>query len=223
MKTVRFFQTLSVLAVAIAGLVVGSSARAEDWAAALRQKQLLLMCSGKGSSVAYDAGVVKCAFENLPALQQQRVIMAGNSSGSILATYFSNVGFSKTSVDYMAYRLQHADVSAIRSNESGSNKALKLARNQPTEISPENLREYIAFALNVPDWKGRSIAQIVASSHARPNYPYLVVAANMEVLDNRRQGSNLSGLNYKVFDPLDYSVSWKPDVYEFYKSHPEQF
>lgn len=47
-------------------------ARADDWSDTLKQKELLLMCSGKGSSLPYDAGVVKKAFESLPALHNKR-------------------------------------------------------------------------------------------------------------------------------------------------------
>ena len=65
--------------------------------------------------------------------------------------------------------------------------------------------------------------QIVASSRARPLHPYVVVAANKEVVDNRRPDTNFSGKDYKTFDPSDYSVSWKPEIYEFYKSHPDEF
>jgi len=190
----------------------------------LAEKQLLFSFQGKGSSLAWDAGVVKRAYENIAAVRDNRVIVSGNSSGSILAAYFSCFGFSKTSVDYAAYRLQHANIDAIRGNENGAKKAGNLLLNQPTEISPNNLKEYIGFALGVNDCRSaRDIAEIVRRSRVAPRYPLMIVAANGEVLDNRAGGNALSSKDLKEFDPTNFSVSWKPDVFEFYRSRPAQF
>ena len=51
----------------------------------------------------------------------------------------------------------------------------------------------------------------------------MIVAANKEVLDNRAPGNALSSKDLKQFDPTNFSVSWKPDVYDFYRSRPAQF
>lgn len=190
----------------------------------LAEKQLLLAFQGKGSSLAWDAGVVRKAYEAVPAVRDNRVIVSGNSSGSILAAYFSCFGFTKTSVEYAAYRLQHANIEAIRGNENGLKKAGNLLLDKPTEISPNNLKEYIGFALGVNDWhSARDIAELVRRSRVRPRYPLMIVAANGEVLDNRGQGNALSSKDLKQFDPASFSVSWKPDAFEFYRSRPAQF
>lgn len=190
----------------------------------LADKKLLLSFQGKGSSLAWDAGVVKRAFERIPALSENQVIVSGNSSGSILAVYFSCFGFTQTSIDYAAYRIQRADTRAIRGNENAAKKAGDLLLNKPTEISPENLKEYIAFALGVSDWRSaRNIADIVRRSRVAPHYPLMIVAANKEVLDNRAPGNALSAKDLKQFDPTNFSVSWKPDVYDFYRNRPGQF
>ena len=131
----------------------------------LADKKLLLSFQGKGSSLAWDAGVVKRAYEVASALAENQVIVTGNSSGSVLAVYFSCFGFTQTSVDYAAYRIQHADTRAIRGNENAAKKAGNLLLNKPTEISPENLKEYVAFALGVSDWQSaRDIAEVVAAA-----------------------------------------------------------
>lgn len=190
----------------------------------LAEKQLLLAFQGKGSSLAWDAGVVRKTFETIPAVRDNRVIVSGNSSGSILAAYFACFGFTKTSVEYAAYRLQHANIDAIRGNENGLKKAGNLLLDKPTEISPNNLKEYIAFALGVHDWRSaRDIGEIVRRSRVRPRYPLMIVAANGEVLDNRGAGNALSSKDLKQFDPASFSVSWKPDVFEFYRSRPARF
>jgi hypothetical protein len=204
-------------------VVCSTRAHAGDsWESQLKSKRLLLTISGKGSSIPYDAGVVKRAFEDVPALRENQTIMAGNSSGSILAAYFSCFGLSQASVDYAAYKIVHADVTAIRTNENGLRKVALLARNQPTEISPENLREYMAFVLGVSQWQGRTIADIVAESRVRPVYPVVIATGNKEVLDSRTS-KFLVGQDQKVFDVSTYSVSWKPEVYEFYRTHPGRF
>lgn len=190
----------------------------------LAEKELLFSFQGKGSSLAWDAGVVRQAFDSIAAVRENRVIVSGNSSGSILAAYYSCFGFSETSVAYAAYRLQHADIKAIRGNENGVKKAGSLLLNRPTEISPNNLKEYIGFALGVNDWRSaRDIAEIVRRSRAKPRYPLMIVAANGEVLDNRAAGNAFSSKDLKQFDPTNFSVSWKPDAFEFYCNHPEQF
>lgn len=190
----------------------------------LADKKLLLSFQGKGSSLAWDAGVVKRAYETVPALADNQVIVTGNSSGSVLAVYFSCFGFTQTSVEYAAYRIQHADTRAIRGNENAAKKAGELLLDKPTEISPENLKEYVAFALGVSDWRSaRDIAEVVRRSRVRPHYPLMIVAANKEVLDNRAPGNALSSKDLKQFDPTNFSVSWKPDVYDFYRSRPAQF
>ena len=83
-----------------------------NWRERMADVQLLLSFQGKGSSMSYDAGVLKHAFDFLPALADRKVIVAGNSSGSIFAIYFSCYGFTRTSVDFAAHRIQNADVSA---------------------------------------------------------------------------------------------------------------
>ena len=47
--------------------------------------ELLLCFQGKGSCLPYDAGVLHEAYQRLPALRNNRTIVAGNSSGSIPA------------------------------------------------------------------------------------------------------------------------------------------
>ena len=51
----------------------------------------------------------------------------------------------------------------------------------------------------------------------------MIVAANQEVLANHGAGSALAAKDQKTFDLDTYDVSWKPEVYEFYRNRPEQF
>ncbi|HVX12419.1 MAG TPA: hypothetical protein VHC22_14650 [Pirellulales bacterium] len=219
---------LAFLAVWLAFAGGAGSARGQESTTDLRERlagmELLLSFQGKGSSMSYDAGVLKYAFDRLPSLAQRKVIVSGNSSGSIFAIYYSCYGFSRTSVDYAAHRIQRADVTAIRNNEKIEGKAGKLLTNRPTEVSPLGLKEYIAFALGVENWKdATSLEEIARRSRLRPVYPVVIVAANKEVLDNRAEGNVLSAKNFKEFNPANFAVSWRQDVFEFYRKNPRRF
>jgi hypothetical protein len=189
------------------------------------QAELLISFQGKGSSLSWDSGVIKRAFECLPALADGRVLVAGNSSGSAYAVYFSCFGFSPSTLAVADRKIAQANFDAVRANEDVSKKAAKIIRKQPTEIPRETLREVIAFALGVDGWRSLpDIAAIVRASRAAPRRGVVIAAANGEVLDNRdKKGTALSSHDYKLFDPTNFGVSWKPDVYEFYRRRPEQF
>jgi hypothetical protein len=51
----------------------------------------------------------------------------------------------------------------------------------------------------------------------------IIAVANREVLDNHQPGSMTTERGEKVFNPSDYSVSWKPEVFAYYQSHPDEF
>lgn len=187
-------------------------------------KKLLLCFQGKGSCLPYDAGVLRAMYERVPALRNNEVIVAGNSSGSILAAYFSNYGFTDANMAYAEYRLQHGGIETIRQMEQGTSKALKMVRGEKTELPHLEMREFIAFALGVEDWQSASsIDEIVAKSQAKPRFPVIIVAGNREVMENRGEGTPFAAKNHRDFDLSNFSVSWKPEVYEYYKAHPEEF
>lgn len=194
------------------------------WQKKMSNMQLLMFFQPKGSSLPYDIGVASEVYQQVAVLRQQRVIVGGSSSGSILAAYFACFGFTDASMRYAEYQLRKIDRTAVRDMEDPSSKISKYLRGQRTEIPHFTLREYVAFALGVPEWQAaNSLEEIVARGRVGPSYPVLIVAANKEVLDNRGTGGLLEGQDYKEFDPRDFSVSWKPDVYEFYRRHPERF
>lgn len=186
--------------------------------------ELLLCFQGKGSCLPYDAGVLHEAYQKLPALRNNRTIVAGNSSGSIPAAFFCCFGFSDSNVAYAEERLKNGNRDAVRNMEDVNNKISKLAKGLSTEIPHWEVREYIAFALGVQRWQdAKSIDEIVRRSHASPRYPCLIVASNKEVLDNKHLSGYLSSSHLKEIDPSNMDVLWRTEAYEFYKLHPEQF
>lgn len=179
---------------------------------------------GKGSCLPYDAGVLHEAHARIPALSDGRVIVAGNSSGGIPAAYFCCHGFTDATIRHAEERLETGDRSAVRTMENVNNKIAKLSRGQSTEIEHANLREYVAFALGVESWRDtRDIAAIVRRSPARPRHPCLIVACNLEVLEDRNPEDSMAPGRLKEFDYGSMQVSWKPAVHEWYRRHPDSF
>jgi hypothetical protein len=151
-------------------------------------------------------------------------IVAGNSSGSIPAAFFCCFGFSDANVQHAEERLKFGNRDAVRNMESVNNKISKISRGQPTEIEHATLREYVAFALGVQQWQDtQSIDEIVRRSTAKPTFPCLIVACNKEVLEDRYPGSTSSPGRLKEIDLSNMQVSWKPEVFEYYRRHPERF
>ena len=56
---------------------------------------------GKGTRAFWDIGVITAAYELIPRIQSGDVVYAGNSSGSVFATYFSCWGVSRESTAYL--------------------------------------------------------------------------------------------------------------------------
>lgn len=223
----------SLVVMAMAGgtaLLPAGSGHAENlfddaaWRRQMADMQIMVFFQGKGSSLPYDIASVGEVYRRVPALRRERVIVGGNSSGSILAAYFSSFGFTDDSMRYAEYRIERADRKAVRDMEQATSKIGKFLRGQRTEVDHFALREYIAFALGVENWQSaRSLDDIVRASRVRPVYPVLIPAANKEVLDNQGPGGPLDAQDTKEVDYRDLSVSWKPEVYEFYRQHPERF
>lgn len=192
--------------------------------ARLASAHLLLCFMGKGSSLPYDAGVLHGAYERIPALRAGRAIVAGNSSGSIPAAYFCCHDFSPASVRHAEERLKLGNRDAVRKMESVDDKVAKLSRGLSTEIDHMALAEFVAFALGVSAWQdARSIDEIVRRSTARPRFPCLIVACNKEVIEDVHPDGGFTPGRLKEIDYDTLDVSWKPEVHEYYRRHPDRF
>jgi hypothetical protein len=192
--------------------------------ARLEKKELMFCFQGKGSCLPYDAGVIRAVYDRVKAVRDNKVIVAGNSGGSILAIYFSNFGFSDANMQYAENRLLAGGIQVIRKMEQKSSKIFKMARGEESELPHFELKEFIAFALGVEDWQSATtLDEIIARSTAKPRFPVVIAACNREVLDNRKANSRFGSKDYKVFDATNFSVSWKPEVHAYFQAHPEQF
>jgi len=196
----------------------------EQLAARFAPMELLLCFQGKGSCLPYDAGVLREAWARLPALRAGRVIVAGNSGGSIPAGYFACHGWSDATARHCEQRLMEGNRDAVRAMEDVGDKFAKLSRGQSTEIEHAELIEFIAFALGVSRWQDtRDIATVVRRSTARPVHPCLIVACNKEVLEDVHPEDRFAPGRLKEIDLATMQVSWKPEVHAWYRRHPERF
>jgi len=186
--------------------------------------ELLFCFQGKGSCLPYDAGILHEAYARIPALRENRVVIAGNSSGSIAAAFFSCFGFSDNNVRYAEQRMTEGNRDAVRNMENPNTKFGKMLRGTPTEIKHEELREYVAFALGVERWQdARTIEEIAARSTARPRFPLVIVSCNKDVLEDADSADGRDAARFKELDPDTMVVSWRQEVFDFYRADPERF
>lgn len=221
----RLFTFAVLSALALSRL---SPAAAEELTPELRKQfaaaELMFCFQGKGSCLPYDAGILQEAYNRLPALKQNRVVLGGNSSGSIAAAYLSCAGFSDATVRHAVQTLLEGDRSAVRDMENPNSKMSKMLRGKRTEIGHDTLRGYLGFALDVPEWETiTSVDEVIRRSTAKPQLPLLIVSCNKEVIEDADSSNGKSAGRYKEFDPETLTVSWRKEVYEFYKQHPDRF
>jgi hypothetical protein len=188
------------------------------------EPSLLMSFQGKGSSAAYDLGVVRKLHEELPALRENRVVISASSSGSILATFFCTRGFSQESIEELTRINANIDRQAIRNNENLANKAQKILSQQPIEMPHDVLKQTVALVLGVEDYRAsESIREIARRSKAKVVLPVVIVAANYEVI-------HVTQATLQDYRPLDrevdhdsYSVSWTDDAFAIYQRDPAKF
>lgn len=188
------------------------------------EPSLLMSFQGKGSSAAYDLGVVRKLHDELPALRDNRVVISASSSGSVLATFFCTRGFSQESIEELTRINANLDRQAIRNNENLTNKVQKIMSQQPIEMPHEVLKDTVAKVLGVNDYEPtESIRQIARRSDAKIILPVVIVAANYEVI-------HVSKGTLQDYRPLDrivehdsYSVFWTDEAYSNYQRNREKF
>ncbi len=189
----------------------------------LTGKELVFCFQGKGTSFAYDIGVAEAAFEHVSSLGEGSVIVTGSSSGSILAAYFACRGFSQASLDELKAEYQTVDVSQMRMNENVKQKMLRLATGQRSELPREVLRRLLAIVLGISnDNELGSIARVVEQSTVVPKFPFVIVAGNYEVLQNKSDSSESVTVR-RLFNLSDYSVSWSDADFQRYQLDRDAF
>ncbi len=223
-------------------LLVFSNLSLGVFASDLSSMKLLFNFQGKGSSLAYDAGAFTTAFEMIPAISEEKVILTGNSGGSILTSYFVCHGITEQSVGKLReVLLEGSDkikrsVAYLRQTvENQGGKADMFSEGLIPYIPISNLDPYIEAALGIS-----SIADLTKAP-CKFAVPFVIVAGNFEVVNNlaptirlaemkavakdSKEGQIkamppdlLSGRKEKVFKEDDFSIHWKPRIYDQLKT-----
>ncbi len=231
----RTFRGAVLLGTAL-GLTASSFAAAglSPAAEALFKKRLLFNIQGKGSSLAYDAGVFSEVFKTVPAVAKGEVILSANSGGSIVAAYFACHGISAASVAQLKTILVdgtpriRSSVEELRSTvELPIAKLGMMAAGKIPYIDVSNLDAYIESELDISN-----ISQL-KQSPCKFEVPFVIVAGNYEIVHNisssfefekmqrgqsgeraPKEGLTISGRDEKIFSRKDFSVSWKKNAFQ---------
>lgn len=150
---------------------------------------LLFSFAGKGTQLAWDIGAMWATVEHL-SVPEKQVILAGNSSGSILASYFA------------CHSLKSASIARARDLILGFDRFLV----------NENKGKFSAAVFNTdPSYPHSNITPfldkiLVECDEPTSWRPLAIVAANNDVLEMRRNQPGFRGFD-KVFDYRTNNVS----------------
>lgn len=203
----------------------------------IEQAKLILNYQGRGTDLGWGVGISRAIVKRIPAAKKNQVILAGNSSGSVLASYFACRGFSTDTVEELIRRLVKTDPACI--NEDPKTKFLAISTGlSDTEYPLKNLDQFIAVALSKSF--DALLPQIMANTKSKsksefdfpedelcaPVLPLVITAANFEVLDTRQRGaiagrlavkrmiSGIAPVHAKLFNEDNFAVSWKPEKFK---------
>lgn len=185
----RQVAVIGVAAAAAAMLSWGSTRASQPANAPSGKDRMLLTFTGKGTLMAWDVGVMRAAYEALPAMREGRVILSGSSSGSVLAAAMSCRGFSEDSLAAIEEGFTRFNRKIV--DESPTKNAMVLL-GLPTEADHASLDLLLDVVLD--------------GGNCAPGLPMLIPAGNFEVLDVR-SNQPLRGCPGKTFNAADFTVS----------------
>lgn len=130
---------------------------------------LIVSFDGKGTAMAWDAGVMTALFEKLDPGKVKEILFVGSSSGAIASTYFACHGLTAEAVGRLPAEVQRFPKAVL--NEDTTDRAIKLI----LDINPEIPLAAVKPILDVATKNGTCI----------PERPLLIATANLEVIDGR--------------------------------------
>lgn len=174
--------------------------------------KLAYVFQGKGTALTWDIGAIKGAHERIPLLNTESnpqalaagdIVVTGNSSGSVLAAWFSCRGFTHESINGAIDLMSQLPTNLV--NEATTGKFLEVfgAMTQGREFGSP-------IETIVP-----MVDNVVAKGSCVPKLPTLIVASNLDVND-RRRWLNSSNKQSRVFDIRDYSY-WEQSAMTNYQ------
>jgi len=189
-KAKTFILSAAIVGLALAGAAGSSSLRATPGSSDPSGADLIhLSFAGKGTSMAWDVGVLRAAYEALPALREGRALVSGSSSGAVLATALGCRGFSEDSLAHIEENFRKFDRTIV--TETPAKNAMVLL-GLPTEADHSSLDHLLDVILD--------------GDKCRPSFPMLIPAGNYELL-NIRSNKPLLGINDRTFNVADFTVT----------------
>ncbi len=148
---------------------------------------MILSFFGKSVHLAFDIGVMKAAIQKVPAVKRNDTVLAGNSSGSLLAAYYSCWGVSEQSTREVEAIVRNFDYSLINAGTRSKMFALLMGR-KIREYPHSNINPLIDSLLN------RN------GKRCEPKGPLMIGAANGDVLKSHDD---------KIYNEVDNSISFR--------------
>ena len=151
---------------------------------------LILSFDGKGTAMAWDAGVIAALFERLKTDKLKEILYVGSSSGSIASTYFACRGLTPKAVKDLPIEAQRFPKAVL--NEGTTDRAIKLILDINPEIPFNDVKPIVDMAMN--------------GGTCVPERPLLIAAANLDVVEGRN-GKPFGGRRDRQFNRDNYELS----------------
>ena len=173
--------------------------------------KVVLTFQGKGTAVTWDIGVVKAAYERMPILRGEAnaqgmaagdVVVTGNSSGALLAAWFSCRGITAESIQGAQGINSGFPESLVKENVSEKFREILGAISDGKEFGQP-------MDLIMP-----LVDQIALDGACVPKLPTVILASNQDINDNRRWLFT-DGRSSRSFDITDFSYSQRKSSLTF--------
>jgi hypothetical protein len=175
--------------------------------------KLVYAFQGKGTALTWDIGVTKAAYERIPMLRGEAnaqgmaagdVLLTGNSSGAVMAAWFSCRGINADSVKGAEGIIKNFPAQLVKEDAAGKFREVLGAINSGREFGSPT-------ADIVP-----LVDAVLANGACVPRLPTVIVASNQDINDNRRWLFQ-SGQRSRSFDITDFSYSRTTSNFSFEK------
>lgn len=173
--------------------------------------KLVYAFQGKGTTLTWDIGVAKASYERISMLRAESnaqamaagdVVVTGNSSGALMAAWFSCRGFTGEAIEGA-----QSIVSGFPSELVKEDIAAKLREVLGAITSGQEFGSPLSTISPLVD-------EITLNGACVPRIPTVIVASNQDVNDNRRWLNGNSD-RARSFDISDFSYSQRNGVLSF--------
>lgn len=175
--------------------------------------RLIYAFQGKGTSLTWDIGVTKAAYERIPSLRGEAnaqsmnagdILVTGNSSGSVMAAWFSCRGFTADSIKAGESIMGGFPASLVKEDAAAKFREVLGAINSGQE-----------FGSPISDISPL-IDAVTGNGTCIPRLPTVIVASNQDINDNRRW-MFAEGQRSRSFDITDFSYSQRTSNFSMEK------